>query len=1460
MTSTDIKTIELIVNSEQAKKRLDELNQRLTTMKQKREEALNKGDSKGLQVYSKEIQKIEREIRRTESRANTMTRALHNLDRSAPKELKRTLAELNRELNSGRVQRGSAEWNTLTRAIRETKEAISQVNGEMRTVQRSSWSDRLAEWGNKWMGLVMNIQGATLTINGVRQVLQQTISDFANMEEAMAQVRKYTGMTTDEVKDLNEALKKIDTRTSRERLNELAGDAGKLGITAKDKILEFVDAADKINVALGDDLGADAVKNIGKLAMMFGEDERIGLRGAMLATGSVINELSQNSSAAAGYLASFTARLSGVGKQAKLSQADIMGFGAVLDENMQTSELASTAFSQLITKMFQNPAKFAQLAGIEVAKFSELLKTDANEALLRFFEAMRSRGGFDALVPMFAEMGLNGVRATSVLSAVADKLADVREMQKLANDAYDEGISVQNEFNVQNTTVQAQLDKAKKSLLEMRIELGEKLQPVAARTINVTSSFLRLLSTTISFVSRNKAELATLIATIVAYTIAVNASTIATKAHTAWITISTTVTKGYTAAMKALHAAHLLLQLGLAKLQGNWARQSWLMLDVKKVAGSLKTAYGLIAAAVVAVVGAVATAIVKYGEKQRQIAKLRKEQENYRNAVGATMEASKQAQAEYLKEKKRLDTLLATIRDNKKGLDERRAAIAKIQNIVPNYHASLNAEGKLTERNTNAIYDYLNALKRKAIAEALYQKLVESMSRRADAEMAAIAWDNGMRYRQQQIEKARQQARNDNAYTEEMTGGLMAGFSETAVVRRGTDAIGRAEIERQEKILEYDRQRRDFHRQRVKDEDAYQQSLRNYAKKMGAQAEYDDLFVSGGTTAGVTDPGFGGAPGTTGGGAGAGSGSGNGRGGRGSNADTTTDPNKEAMQKLEREALARRLFNELQYQTGVINEREYQEQILIIEAEMLEKQQALYAEGSDAWNALQEKRNANTRASLKQIDDWSLQDIARQETEEQRAVQDKYLHGQISEEEYQKELLRIRLEYLKRRKDYTFEVNSEDYAKYAVAYEDELYRQQVERQKKFLQQAQQMQQEYFKKSIDEREQEELALLAQLIAAGVIAKEKEEEYKAAIAKKYAEERAKQEKETSDKIQKAKEEADKKKGKISDPLSGSNSALDEWSNSFLVLMQNLNSLQQKLKDGEAGWQDYASVAVASLGMISAIASSFSNLFQAEQQGEEQAVTKRYDAEIEKVGQNSKRGKKLEEEKQKELAKIKNKYNSKAMAMEMAQAVANTAMAAINAYASAAKIPLIGWKIAPVAAALALAAGAVQIAAIKKQHAAQEASGYYSGGFTGGTRYRREAGIVHEGEFVANHEAVNNPQLLPVLQLIDTAQRNNTVARLTAEDVSRTLPGNPLSIVTSPISLAEKSTRAIATAVPTFSENNEKSGNVTVTTDPRTAEALERLTQRLEQPIETYVTIDGPNGLHRQYTKYQKMLGRK
>lgn len=293
------------------------------------------------------------------------------------------------------------------------------------------------------------------------------------MNQEMYNVTKYTGQTIEEVEAMNESFKRLNTRTAREDLNKLAQDAGRLGITNREMIEEFVDGADKINVALGDDLGDGAVAKIGKLAQMFGEDKTKGLRGAMLATGSAVNELAQSSSASAGYIVDFTADLSGVGYQAGMTQAQIMGLASTLDQNMQEEATSSTVFSQLITKMFQDPMKFAKLANIEVSKFTNMLKTDANGALLEFLQAMSNRGGFDKLAPMFSQMGLEGTRAVGVLSAVASHLDQVREAQAIASQSYKEGTSVLNEFNVQNDTVQAELDKAKKRFSDLCIELGE---------------------------------------------------------------------------------------------------------------------------------------------------------------------------------------------------------------------------------------------------------------------------------------------------------------------------------------------------------------------------------------------------------------------------------------------------------------------------------------------------------------------------------------------------------------------------------------------------------------------------------------------------------------------------------------------------------------------------------------------------------------------------------------------------------------------------------------------------------------------------------------------------------------------------------------------------------------------------------------------------------------------------
>lgn len=448
-------------------------------------------------------------------------------------ELRKAAASLKRQMDNATP--GTEKWAALRADYLLTRQRMREVEVQARDTRFSL--SKMADGVNRYAAMGAGVVGA---LTGVALTARKCVDEYAEMEEAEAQVIKYTGMTRDEVKGLNEEFKEMDTRTAREKLNALAGDAGRLGITGKKDVLEFVDAADKINVALGEDLGDDAVKNIGKLAQMFGEDQKLGLRGAMLATGSAINEVAQNSSAAEAYLVGFTARVAGAANQAKVAQSDILGYASVLDQNMQQQEMAATAFQTLMMKMYQEPAKFAKIAGQSVEDFTSLIKKDANEAILQFLDTLNKKGGLDQLAPMFKEMGLDGVRASGVISTMAGKIDDIRKAQRLANDAYRDGTSIIKEVNVQNNTVQAGLDKAKNNFKDIRVELGEKLQPVMKYMITTGSLTVKGLGTMISILWKYKGAIVAASAAVAAYTLVVKADTMA---KSLW----TTITKGATA-------------------------------------------------------------------------------------------------------------------------------------------------------------------------------------------------------------------------------------------------------------------------------------------------------------------------------------------------------------------------------------------------------------------------------------------------------------------------------------------------------------------------------------------------------------------------------------------------------------------------------------------------------------------------------------------------------------------------------------------------------------------------------------------------------------------------------------------------------------------------------------------------------------------------------------------------
>lgn len=538
---------------------------------------------------------------------------------------------------------------------------------------------------------------------------QEYVDAYARMDDAMTNVSKYTGLTREEVKQLNEEFRKMDTRTPTEKLNALAADAGRLGITSKEAIKDFVEAADIINVALGEDLGEDAVKEIGKLAEMFGTTNTMGLRGAMLATGSAINTLAQSSSASERYLMDFTSRLSGAANQAKMTQAEVLGFASVLDQNKQQVEMSATAMQKLMMDMFTEPAKYAKLAGMSVKDFSDLLKNDANEALLTFFETLNRKGGLSDLAPIFDKLGLDGARASGVISVLAQNIDDVRKEQELANTAFQEGTSVINEAAAVNGNAAAQLEKAKKKMQDMKAELGNKLIPTITKLADVGAGGLKLLSSIITWAGQHKVLVSAMIALTIKYyaikhkefllevrrQVLEKAGIVLSKAKNAVLAASTTFTN--------------LFALAQAKLSKNTLAAANAQRALK--AAFAATPWGAIITAIIALVGVFERlAKATFTAEGRTAAFYKK----YRD----------EAEITYKKEEDRINALVGIIESETTSRDKKLEAIKKLQEVMPDYTADLDEEGRLLSHNKKAIDDYLKSFRQMAVlkgAQAAYE-------------------------------------------------------------------------------------------------------------------------------------------------------------------------------------------------------------------------------------------------------------------------------------------------------------------------------------------------------------------------------------------------------------------------------------------------------------------------------------------------------------------------------------------------------------------------------------------------------------------------------------------------------------------------------------------------------------------------------------------------------------------
>lgn len=1372
-----------------------------------------------MQKYDKEIDSTNVDIKETKRQMQLVNNTMSNLKTSSIRDLEYSIKALNQQMQG--MQRGTEQFKQMERQAKQLKAELQAVRAE--GVAQESWIKRSADWFNRMQGLAL---GAVAAISGITFTVKKCVEEYAKMDDEMTNVRKYTGQAAEEVERMNEDFKKMDTRTPRQKLNQLAEDAGRLGITSTAAVEEFVDGADKINVALGDDLGDKAVSQIGKLAQMFGEDKTKGLRGAMLATGSAVNELAQNSSASAGYLVDFTARVAGVGKQAGFTQAQIMGLASVLDQNMQQDETAATAVQNLLAKMFQDSAKFAQIAGLNVKEFAKTLKEDANGALLQFLAAMRAKGGFADLAPMFEEMKMDGSRATGVLTVLADKLDDIKTAQNLANEAYSEGKSVLNEFETQNESVQAQLDKASKKFLDLSIELGQKLYPAARYCISAASLGVRALSTLVDFVKDYWRILIVLTAAIVTYTAVSKAKLIAEKAQIAWLNI-----------MILREKAHLVLVgLKTSALKTMAIVQMALTREIKLTTAAQMLWNKVLLAnpitAVIAVVAGLTAAIVTLSE---ETSTAEQAQRDYNDAV---TDANKQA----AEEEASIMRLVSAIQSNTSAESDRKAALEELNGKLMREHlGNITEEAVRTGNATRQIEAYIDVMKKKIIIDGLQKKLAESIAKSADLE----DWlEEGRNYKPGFLQGVLD---SFNPFPSKKVAASNPHFQKD--LEREIDKEKQYQKRLLDKINELESQHFE-----VSDPEPWRNNGYNGKGNDGTIIKKQSTAVTHQVSekerkARVKAEKAAAAE------------------ARKRQAEAKRKQ-KQAADSIKAETNELMADNAKAYAEGKKTYQQFIDDRQNIQIKGFAKLKQLYGEESNEYKQLLDNQVNVVKQHDAAIQKMNEQTIERERLQKEASIKAQYYD--VNSKIYQNDtalneaLYKNDVEAMKKRLAlYKDREGSEEWLDLKAEMEQAELDHQLQMQETYQNQLKELRQQFGKQDLQAQETMYLNGLDNLYKNGLIKEEEYQQMKLEITKQFAAQRAqidaadhgagsaqlKINDKSSEMVNSARAAAGESQSTGNATLGGYfSSQVENYQNT----MEKLKELYGNDKQNHAAYMqakaqvtsDYLNDLVEKTAVvyngINGILSASSSYAQACSDLEQAKISKNYEKQIAAAGNNSKKKKKLEEKRDKELAAAKSKANKKAMKIEIAQAIASTAMSAINAYASAAAIPTIGWTLAPIAAGMATAAGMIQLAAIKKQHQA-EAAGYYEGGYTGGNRYRKEAGVVHEGEFVANHNAVNNSSIRPALDLIDRAQRSNTVGSLTADDITR--------------SLGQGSSTVVAPVVNVNNDNTE----VRQSLDGVNA-AVSRLTQTLDDGIEVEVPISGRRGLHRRLQDYQRILNNK
>lgn len=446
--------IVITANAAVAKKVMDELQQRIDGIKQKMQQLDTTTDA-----GKKEFKKLEKELVSynsavTQNVTNTerIRKAINNLSGTSLKELRRALVAAKSEL--GKTFENDPNLKKRQQDVKTLQAQIDKLTGAVNK-HGSAWSTALKN--------LTAYAGLFQVFNAVKGTVTSAIKKNFEYSSSLTDIRKVSGLTMQDVNKLSEELAKIDTRTSVDGLAQLAYQGAKLGMGkyGVDGMAQFVKAADKINVAIGEEMGEEALPALSKMVETMGLIPKMGIEKAMLATGSAMFKLSSTSTSTSTNIVEFAKRLTGVSRTAGITTDQLLALGSASDSLFLMPEVSATAMSKFIVALQKNHNLIEKDLGIPDGTIKRMYAAgNAMDAIVMVLEKMRDKGNMNALGGIFKDLGSDGQRLVTAMVTMSKNVDVLKDHLYESKEAFEEATAVTSEYTMQQQSAAGILDRA----------------------------------------------------------------------------------------------------------------------------------------------------------------------------------------------------------------------------------------------------------------------------------------------------------------------------------------------------------------------------------------------------------------------------------------------------------------------------------------------------------------------------------------------------------------------------------------------------------------------------------------------------------------------------------------------------------------------------------------------------------------------------------------------------------------------------------------------------------------------------------------------------------------------------------------------------------------------------------------------------------------------------------------